>query len=443
MPRPTNRGHLWPGAYLMGGDPNAPEGAPPPVDCCTVDPGDIPDRADGDGTGHAFQPGEGLGTLEDLNLAHGTVTSDTTGGANGAPTDPTNTNDGNDGTFSESSSYVSPGTGTAIWRWISDLGDEYFVTELTARDYNSGAFNQGWYSTGSVTLQGSHNGSSWSSDLPYTYSTTASGSGTIHHYLLDTPVAYRYWRMIATLAVTTFAFVEGRRLTRWEINGQEIVSEGVWVPAPNVNDSDDATYEEIDGADVLQLDLGAPYRIVRTRLRIGTETAGARTYTIKAATLPDFSDEALIATLDFTATGSFTAQDIEQTWYTADSYQFWHLEGDDELRRIYSWELYEPTLATSHQHDASGIVYDNGTSGLSGDTVQEAIDELDAAVDALGTPDLDDLGDVTITTPVSGQRLRYNGSLWVNSSLRWEPHVDYTGSVVLDGAGNPVMVEVS
>jgi hypothetical protein len=56
---------------------------------------------------------------------------------------------------------------------------------------------------------------------------------------------------------------------------------------------------------------------------------------------------------------------------------------------------------------------------------------------------LDDLTDVVITSATSGDRIRYDGSNFVNSALRWEPHVDYTGSVVLDGNGDPVMVEVA
>lgn len=91
--------------------------------------------------------------------------------------------------------------------------------------------------------------------------------------------------------------------------------------------------------------------------------------------------------------------------------------------------------------------------GSSLTTAASSIDFVGAGVTASGTgaaktvtipwPTLDNLTDVAITSPASGDRVRYNGSAWVNSSLRWEPHVDYTGSVVLDGAGNPVMVEVS
>jgi len=59
-----------------------------------------------------------------------------------------------------------------------------------------------------------------------------------------------------------------------------------------------------------------------------------------------------------------------------------------------------------------------------------------------GASTLDDLTDVVITTPAAGQRLRYSGTTWANRFTRDEPQVDYTGSVILDGAGNPIMVEV-
>lgn len=62
---------------------------------------------------------------------------------------------------------------------------------------------------------------------------------------------------------------------------------------------------------------------------------------------------------------------------------------------------------------------------------------------AITRPALDDLSDVVITSVVSGDRIRYDGSNFVNSALRWEPHVAYDGTVVLDGNGDPVMVEVN
>jgi hypothetical protein len=57
---------------------------------------------------------------------------------------------------------------------------------------------------------------------------------------------------------------------------------------------------------------------------------------------------------------------------------------------------------------------------------------------------LDDLTDVTITSPLAADRLRYDGSEWVNSSLRWVPVTTYDGTnwlPVVDGDGNAVMTE--
>lgn len=95
-------------------------------------------------------------------------------------------------------------------------------------------------------------------------------------------------------------------------------------------------------------------------------------------------------------------------------------------------------LGSDVAHDASAVAYDNGTSGLTADDVQEALDELAAAAGAA----LDDLTDVTLATPAVGDRLRFDGSEWVNSSLHWEPLVDGTGSVLLDGSGNILRQEV-
>jgi hypothetical protein len=54
---------------------------------------------------------------------------------------------------------------------------------------------------------------------------------------------------------------------------------------------------------------------------------------------------------------------------------------------------------------------------------------------------LDDLSDVTITTPAVGDMLRYNGSGWVNSALRWEPVVTDpgTGPEIVFTSGDIVM----
>jgi hypothetical protein len=83
-------------------------------------------------------------------------------------------------------------------------------------------------------------------------------------------------------------------------------------------------------------------------------------------------------------------------WYTEDSYRYYELSVDDsDTYRVHTWELYEPTLATNHQHAASGITYDNTDSGLTGDDVQEAIDELAGMVGgSLGWFNVEDYGAV-------------------------------------------------
>lgn len=59
-----------------------------------------------------------------------------------------------------------------------------------------------------------------------------------------------------------------------------------------------------------------------------------------------------------------------------------------------------------------------------------------------GATTLDGLTDVTIASPANANRLRYDGSLWQNSNLVWEPMIASDGSVMTDGLLNPMMSEV-
>lgn len=97
---------------------------------------------------------------------------------------------------------------------------------------------------------------------------------------------------------------------------------------------------------------------------------------------------------------------------------------------------------------AEDVSYDNTTSGLTADDVQEAIDELDDRIDTLeaapGAASLDDLDDVVITSPATADRLRFNGTSWINSALIWRPVMTFDGTnwqVAVDGDGNAVMTE--
>lgn len=91
-------------------------------------------------------------------------------------------------------------------------------------------------------------------------------------------------------------------------------------------------------------------------------------------------------------------------------------------------------------------------------TAATSIDFVGAGVTASGTGAgktvtipgfggaLDDLSDVVITSAAAGDRLRYSGTAWVNSSLIWRPLMvlDPTSGnylPVTTGAGDAVMTE--
>lgn len=69
----------------------------------------------------------------------------------------------------------------------------------------------------------------------------------------------------------------------------------------------------------------------------------------------------------------------------------------------------------------------------------------DRWVPGSATGALDDLTDVTITSPAVADRLRYDGSQWVNSALIWKPVLALDpGSglyVNVHSGGDPVMAE--
>jgi hypothetical protein len=175
----------------------------------------------------------------------------------------------------------------------------------------------------------------------------------------------------------------------------EAPAEPAWnAPAPGSIDGDDATYDTITGTDLLRVDLGAPFRIVSTRIRIATTNAGSRTLTIKGANAADFSDEVTLGTIVFTATGSLTAQDVEGSWSNLVEYQYYELSiGTSDTFRIHAWELYEPEVFdpaeidahiadTSDAHDAAAISF-SPVGTIAATDVQAAVAEVasEAATD--------------------------------------------------------------
>lgn len=124
---------------------------------------------------------------------------------------------------------------------------------------------------------------------------------------------------------------------------------------PRVTDGDDATYNDVDASagEHLRFDLGSAFRIVRTRIRLGTTTSGAKTLTLYGANEPDFSDVVEITDIAFTATGSLTAQNVTDTFAeNTTAYRYYQLDGPSEVVRWYEVEFYEPTLSQSHEHSS-------------------------------------------------------------------------------------------
>jgi hypothetical protein len=165
-----------------------------------------------------------------------------------------------------------------------------------------------------------------------------------------------------------------------------------WTAAgPDANDGDDASYLEIDSPNVIRIELGGTFEIDHIRLRLGCETAGSRSYLLEGASMSDYSDATTVTTITFTATGSFTAQDVVDT-FTPSSYRYWQLTGNDETRRVFEIELYEGDALVleveaeldSHltdptdAHDASAVSIADAGSYFTGTDVEAALQELGA-----------------------------------------------------------------
>lgn len=164
----------------------------------------------------------------------------------------------------------------------------------------------------------------------------------------------------------------------------------VWnVEAPNTVDGDDGTYHEIEGVDLLRIDLGGAFRIVRSRIFVGSENAGSPSLTIRGANEADFDDGVILATITYDSTGSFTGDEVELLWDTTASYRYFELTGSSEIRRVYTWELYEPDTSEGEDHTHPDLETEIDTVA---ETVDEHITDIDDAHDAsaISIEDVDD-----------------------------------------------------
>jgi hypothetical protein len=126
-------------------------------------------------------------------------------------------------------------------------------------------------------------------------------------------------------------------------------------------------------------------------------------------------------------------------------------------------KLFKNTNTTVPTIDTTALTFTEFSSGITGITVQDEGTPLATAATTLNfvgplvaatgtgatktvtvTGALDDLTDVTITSPASADRLRYNGSAWVNTTLIWRPVMAFDGTnwyVVVSGTDGAVMTE--
>lgn len=157
----------------------------------------------------------------------------------------------------------------------------------------------------------------------------------------------------------------------------QIATAGSWVNGgEEMADADDATYYEVDGANIVRIDLGAPFPINGVRLLVGPATSGSKTYTLKADDDPEFGSPVTVATLAITAAGAYATSDVSAV-FASQTYQYWELTGPAEVARFFSLELLQ------------GATPSNLT--------------------------LDDLLDVNAPSPTDGQVLTYDSAtgMWV------------------------------
>jgi hypothetical protein len=191
----------------------------------------------------------------------------------------------------------------------------------------------------------------------------------------------------------------------------------LYLVAPSVNDGDDATFEYVDVsiAEFLRGELADPVVLSAIRLRVALENSGSTTIEVFGANEADFSDEVSLDSVTFTATGSYTAQDVAFSLPATTGYLYLRFELGS-AQGIHPHEVELTALSTSggvtdhpdltgrsdaDQHPASSVSFDpTGLTNTSATDVQEAIEDLDAAVSGGGIPAtiVDVKGDLIVAT---------------------------------------------
>jgi hypothetical protein len=251
-------------------------------------------------------------------------------------------------------------------------------------------------------------------------------------------VAINYQVDLAPTGSYTVGSTEGTGNNRAVIAASFVGAAGdvVYLPAFAVNDGDDATFEYVDVSitEFLRGELADPVVLSAIRLRVGLENSGSTTIEVFGANEADFSDEVSLDSTTFTATGSYTAQDVAFSLPATTGYLYLRFElgsaqgihpheveltalsasggvtdhGDltglaDNDHPQYALDTdFDAHIAdTTDAHDASAVSFDpTGLANTSATDVQEAIEDLDGAISGGGIPAtiVDVKGDIIVAT---------------------------------------------
>lgn len=204
-------------------------------------------------------------------------------------------------------------------------------------------------------------------------------------------------------------------------------AEAVYLPAFAINDGSDTTFDQVyeaglvaAGGVICYVVFGTDIILASGTIRLALEDSGATTIDLEGATDEAFTSPDVLTTLSFTATGSYTAQDVAFTLPATTGYQYLRFVLTSASQGV---RVHEVTFA--------GIP-DPGTA------IDEHVADTTDAHDASAISLLDTDGNTAETT-VEGAIAELYGLLGI-----WRPVMAHDGTnwyVVVDGDGTAVMAQ--
>jgi hypothetical protein len=212
-----------------------------------------------------------------------------------------------------------------------------------------------------------------------------------------------------------------------------------WIDAPFSVDGDDATFEYVFDDTITATTgpfwrgtLADSYLIASVTAELAFEDAGSATVLLQAGNEADYSDAATITTLTVSATGSYTADSVSDSWVPTAVYRYWQLVLDSSAQGVHVHEvqLFDPDdgtvgaeldahlTDTSDAHDASAISVADSGGYFVGTDVEAVLAELGA-----GQRGYTDHGSAGATEDVSFITAHHRIVLSANLTI------DFTGAV--------------